>query len=286
MEKRKKVLIQGFRGSYHEIAARKFFGKETEVIPTLTFDEVFRLLAADSQLFGVVAIENTLSGSILPNYHLLYESGIRVSGEVKLRVSLNLLALPGQDLADIEEVRSQALALMQCREFFSSYPGMRLIESADTALSAKEISECGLKGAGVVASTLAAELYGLAILAPNIESNSKNFTRFLILNPGAGQIDLSMPPVSGVNKASLVFRLPHRKGSLVEVLSVFSKGECNLTSVQSSPLIGSEWEYIFYVDMTFSDQKLYRESVREASSLCSELSVSGEYTEGEVFESR
>jgi len=282
---RRKVLIQGFRGSYHEIAARCYFGDDAEIVPTLTFDEVFRMLVINRELYGVVAIENTLSGSILPNYHLLYESGLPIAGEVKLRVTLNLLALPGQSITDIEEVRSQSIALMQCRDFFSQYPSIRLIESADTALSAKEISELGLKGAGVVASRLAADLYGLEILAPGIESNKINYTRFLILDPLKRPDYGNHAGESEANKASVVFRLPHRKGSLVEVLSLFSKADCNLTSVQSTPLVGKEWEYLFYVDMTFEDRPAYLNAVKMAKSLCSELIIAGEYTDGLVFNS-
>lgn len=285
MENRKrKVLIQGFRGSYHEMAARRYFRDEVEIIPTLTFDELFRLMQYDSSLYGIVAIENSVSGSILPNYNLINDSGFFIRGEVKMRVALNLLAYPGQDISDIYEVRSQALALMQCREFFTEYPDVRMIESADTALSAKEVSELGMPGVGVVASSLAAELYGLDILASGIESNSRNYTRFLILESVRDETLRSSQEQAKVNKASVVIRLPHRKGSLVEVLSVFSSGECNLTTVQSTPLIGQEWEYLFYVDMTFDNYRKFRSAVEKASSVCSEIRVLGEYSEGEVFD--
>ncbi|MBM3420639.1 MAG: prephenate dehydratase [Bacteroidetes bacterium] len=280
---RQKVLIQGFRGSYHEIAARSYFGDAIEVVPALTFDEIFRMLNVDGSLYGVVAIENTVSGSILPNYSLLNDSGVYISGEIKLRVSLNLLALPGQEPDDIAEVRSQALALSQCRDFFLKYPDIKLIESADTALSAKEISECGLRGAGVVGSSLAADLYGLEILAAGIESNKRNYTRFLVLDTASEPGSHDNAGMAGINKSSVVFRLPHRKGSLVEVLSLFSVGDCNLTTVQSAPLIGSEWEYLFYVDMTFEKYASYRKAVGKASSLCTEFKIIGEYREGDVF---
>lgn len=285
MEKRRrKVLIQGFRGSYHEMAARRYFKGEMEIMPTLTFDELFRLMQYDRSLYGIVAIENSVSGSILPNYNLINDTGVLILGEVKIRVSLNLLACQGQDISDIYEVRSQALALMQCREFFIKYPDIRLIESADTALSAKEVSELRMPGVGVVASSLAAELYGLNVLASGIESNSRNYTRFLILGPGQEPEKGNLKAQSQVNKASLVIRLPHSKGSLVEVLSVFSSRGCNLTTVQSTPIIGREWEYLFYVDMTFDDYLLFRSAVDKASMVCSEIRVLGEYFEGEVFD--
>lgn len=297
--KRRKVLIQGFRGSYHEMAARRYFNGDIEIIPTLSFDELFRLMLYDQSLTGIVAIENSVSGSILPNYNLINDSGFTITGEVKLRVSLNLLACRGQDIGDIYEVRSQALALMQCREFFAGYPDIRLIESADTALSAKEVSELNLPGTGVVASSLAAELYGLDILASGIESNSRNYTRFFILGAGVTTESGSYVPENGnllglkdsgksnesvVNKSTIVIRLPHRQGSLVEVLSVFSSMGCNLTTVQSTPLIGREWEYLFYVDLTFEDYRLYRSAVEKASAISSGIKVLGEYSEGEVFD--
>jgi prephenate dehydratase len=281
---KRKVLIQGFRGSYHEMAARRYFRDEMEIIPTLTFDELFRLMQYDSSLFGIVAIENSVSGSILPNYNLINESGFFIRGEVKMRVALNLLAYPSQDISDIYEVRSQSLALMQCREFFTKYPDIKMIESADTALSAKEVSELKMPGVGVVASSLAAELYGLDILAPGIESNSRNYTRFLVLESVRDEAPGVSNEQADVNKASVVIRLPHRKGSLVEVLSVFSSGECNLTTVQSTPLIGREWEYLFYVDMTFESHRKFQSAVEKASAVCSEIRVLGEYFEGEVFD--
>ena len=280
----RKVLIQGFRGSYHEMAARRYFNYEIEILPTLTFDELFRLIQYDSGLYGVVAIENSVSGSILPNYNLISESGAVIRGEVKMRVALNLLAYPGQDISDIYEIRSQSLALMQCREFFTGYPDLKMIESADTALSAKEVSELRMPGVGVVASSLAAELYGLDILASGIESNSRNYTRFLILEAGQGESVTDTGKKSDINKASLVIRLPHKKGSLVEVLSVFSSGDCNLTTVQSTPIIGREWEYLFYVDLTFEDYSRYRAALEKATSVCSDIKVLGEYSEGEVFD--
>jgi prephenate dehydratase len=280
---KKRVVMQGFRGSYHEIAARRYFGPEIEIVSSLTFNDLFSMLASDRSLSGIVAIENTVAGSILPNYELIRESGYFVSGEVKLRINLNLLACPGQKMDDILEVMSHPLALVQCREFFREYPSIRLTESADTALSAKEISETGLKGAGVVASKLAAELYGLEVLSEGIESNKRNYTRFLILepdeNPGGRKHALS----GRITKASIAFKLPNRKGTLVSVLSVFANNGCNLTAIQSNPIPGRAWEYLFYTDLVFKSYRGFSRAVEQALPLCNELRVIGEYPEGEVF---
>jgi prephenate dehydratase len=279
----RKVVMQGFRGSYHEIAARRYFGADIEVVPCLNFDEMFKMMEMDRDLSGIVAIENTVSGSILPNYTLIKESGSFVSGECKLRISMNLLAFPGQVIDDILEVRSHPLALLQCKDFFNSHPSINLIDSVDTALSAKEISETELMGSGVVASKLAAEFYGLEMLAEGIESNPRNFTRFLILEPKGDNSMRDLKFRDGINKASIVFKLPHRKGSLVEFLSVFSENGCSLTTIQSNPIIGTEWEYLFYADMLFDNYDKYQKAIEKASPLCSELRIIGEYMEGKVF---
>ncbi len=275
--------MQGFRGSYHEIAARRYFGAEVDVVPCLTFDEMFKMMEIDRSLSGIVAIENTVSGSILPNYTLIRDSGTFVSGECKLRISMNLLAFPGQVIDDILEVRSHPLALLQCKDFFNNYPSISLIDSPDTALSAKEISETGLLGSGVVASKLAAELYGLTIMAEGIESNKRNYTRFLILEPKGDVNKMKVADIEGINKASIVFKLPHRKGTLVELLSVFSDLGCSLTTIQSNPIIGIEWEYLFYADMVFDSYEQFKKAIEKASPLCSELGIIGEYKEGKVY---
>jgi prephenate dehydratase len=281
--KKRRVVIQGFRGSYHEIAAKKYFGTEIEIVPSLTFEEMFKMIEQDKELSGVVAIENTVSGSILPNYTLISNSGTIVSGECKLRISMHLLAYPGQEISDILEVRSHPLALLQCRDFFVDYPSIRLIDSADTALSAKEISETRLQGAGVVASRLAGELYGLECIAENIESNKSNFTRFMIIEAGDKMAVHGLKDRDIINKASIVFRLPHERGTLVKVLSVFASNGCSLTMIQSNPVIGSEWEYLFYADIVFDKYSLYRHAVDLAVPLCSELVIIGEYREGMVY---
>ena len=286
---KKRVVMQGFRGSYHEIAARRFFGPEIEIVPSLTFNELFSMLASDRTLSGIVAIENTVAGSILPNYELIRESGCFVSGELKLRINLNLLACPGQKIDDILEVMSHPLALLECRDFFREYPSIKLIESADTALSAKEISEMGLMGAGVVASKLAAELYGLEVIREGIESNNLNYTRFLILEHeevtgtrSDGDRDKDKDK-DRITKASVAFKLPNSKGTLVSVLSVFAKNGCNLTAIQSNPIPGRAWEYLFYTDLVFNDYAEFSRAVEQALPLCNELRVIGEYPEGEVY---
>lgn len=296
---KKRVVMQGFRGSYHEIAARRFFGPEIEIVPSLTFNELFSMLASDRTLSGIVAIENTVAGSILPNYELIRESGCFVSGELKLRINLNLLACPGQKIDDILEVMSHPLALLECRDFFREYPSIKLIESADTALSAKEISEMGLMGAGVVASKLAAELYGLEVIREGIESNNLNYTRFLILEHDEvtgtrsdgykakdGDKDKAGDKAGDkdkITKASIAFKLPNSKGTLVSVLSVFANNGCNLTAIQSNPIPGRAWEYLFYTDLVFNNHAEFSRAVEQALPLCNELRVIGEYPEGAVY---
>lgn len=253
-----------------------FYGSRGDMVPEIvecsTFEGLFESLTDDRADSAVIAIENTVSGGLLPNFELLRKYGIKIKGEIFLRIEQNLMALPGQKLEDIREVRSHYMAINQTRPFFKDYPEIRLVESEDTAKSAADIAREGLHGVGAIASSLAAELYGLEILAPGIETYKQNFTRFLILDDG-----VSVSP-DQVNKVSMCFTLPHTSGSLAHVLTVMSFYEMNLTRIQSLPIPGKEWQYFFYVDIKFNDYKRYTQAVTAVRPLMEDLDILGEYT--------
>lgn len=272
----KQVTIQGIAGCFHETAAHRFFGNEPiEVIPCESFEVLFERLAEDSNRLGIAAIENTIAGSLLPNHELLRRSRMQIIGEEKIRISHMLCALPGQRLEDIEEVRSHPIALMQCGDFLKTMPSARIVERDDTAGSAREILEGGLRHTAAICSEDAAHMYGLEILARAIETNRHNFTRFLIL---ADKEQVVVDPAT-VNKASIRFTLPHTQGSLSKILTVLSFYDINLTKIQSLPIIGHEWEYQFYIDVTFDNYTRYRQSIEAVRPLTSDFSILGEYRE-------
>lgn len=277
----KTVAIQGGFGSFHEIAARKFFTDEIKIIPCDTFEEVTQLVSTHQIDYGVMAIENTVAGSLIPNYTLLRESPVKIIGEEYLRIKQNLVALPGQQIKDISEVHSHYMAIAQCRDFFKQYPKIKLVEAVDTATSAMLIHEKQLIGKGAIASDLAAELYQLEILAPEIETNKRNYTRFLIIN----HQDANGNHHSNCSKASLCFSLPHQKGSLSRVLSVLAYYDMDLTKIQSMPIVGKEFQYFFYADLVFPDFERYRQSLTAITPLIVDLQILGEYKHGrESFE--
>ncbi len=274
----KKVAIQGVSGAFHEIAAREFFqGEEIDILPCNTFKELFQSLADDDSLLGIVAIENTIAGSLLQNHNLLRESGCMIIGEHKLRIEHNLAVLPGQKIEDIDEVYSHPIALMQCEDFLDGHRHIKAIESEDTALSAKDIADNKLTRRGAICSALAAEKYGLEIIAKGIETNKRNFTRFLIIAEPKLAEELTKGVV--LNKSSLVFTLPHEEGSLAKVLSILSFYHVNLTKIQSLPIIGEEWKYQFYINLTFNDYTRYRQSLEAIIPLTKDFQILGEYKE-------
>jgi prephenate dehydratase len=272
------VAIQGIPGANHEIAARAYFkDKEVEVVPCYTFQEVFDVMQANPKIRGIMAIENTLVGSLLPNYTMLRESGFTIQGEHKLRIKHHLMALPGQNINDLKEVHSHPMALAQCEEFFKKHPHIKLIESEDTALSAKIISDEKIKGTGAIASSLAAELYNLEIIERSIETNKHNYTRFLIIGQENKAVKAELLEQNKINKASLVFSLPHEEGSLSKVLTILAFYNINLTKIQSLPIVGIEWEYLFYIDVMFDNYERYLQSLDAIRPLCKKLRVLGEY---------
>ena len=275
----KKTAIQGVIGSFHDIAVHQYFeGEEIEIVPCKTFKNVFSVVENDPEALGIIAIENTIAGSLLQNYELLRASDLQIIGEYKLRISHSLAALPGQTLQDITEITSHPIALMQCGNFLDTLPNVKIVESEDTALSAKVISEQKHPKQAAICSKYAAELYHLHILQEGIETNKRNFTRFLVI---ADNWHISeFVDKSKINKSSMVFALPHNEGSLSHVLSVLSFYNMNLTKIQSLPIIGREWEYLFYVDLTFSDYTRYRQAIDAILPLTKNLKILGEYPEG------
>ena len=274
----KQVTIQGEPGCFHEEAARRYFGDEPiEIVPCRTFEAQFERMRHEGSLLGIVAIENTIAGSLLQNHELLRRSESQIIGECKLRISHVLAALPGQQIADIREVHSHPIALMQCSEYLKARPAMKVVERDDTAGSAREIASQRLAGTAAICGAEAAELYGLEILERGIETNNHNFTRFLVLVDRSRAAEFTDP--IRTDKASLVFTLPHAQGSLSKVLTLLSFYGINLTKIQSLPIIGREWEYRFYVDVTFDDPVRYRQAVDAARPLTSDFRILGEYAE-------
>jgi len=274
----KRIAIQGGIGSFHDVAAHQYFPQEEiELICCNTFEEVFAAIKEDSYVIGLTAIENTIAGSLLHNYELLKQNGVQIVGEHKLRISHSFVCLPEDDWDDIKEVNSHPIALMQCRDFLTRHPQLKVVETEDTALSAMVIKRDGLKGHAAICSKAAGEFYGMKILQEGIETNKHNFTRFLVV-ADPWQAD-ELKQKGTFNKASLVFTLPHHEGSLSQVLSILSFYQINLTKIQSLPIIGREWEYQFYVDVVFDNILRYKQSINAITPLTKELKILGEYEE-------
>lgn len=274
-----KVAIQGVAGCFHDAAARQFFeGREIETVPCESFHTLFDALSMDASMVGIVAIENTIAGSLLANHELLRQSNQTIVGEHSVRISHVLCALPGETIDSISEVNSHPMALMQCEQYLRHYPHMRMVEKFDTAGSAEEIAREKLSGHAAVCGELAARLYGLEILQRGIETNKRNYTRFLIIADPLLATEMK-PREELLDKASIVFTLPHSHGALSKVLTILSFYDVNLTKIQSLPIIGREWEYRFYVDLTFSSYVRYRQSIEAVRPLTNELRILGEYVE-------
>lgn len=272
----RKVAIQGIRGSFHDIAVHQYFeGEELETICCDTFEQVFEEMHRDGGLLALVAIENTIAGSLLHNYELLRDSGLTIVGEHKLHIEHSIMCLPDEDWADLKEVNSHPVALMQCRSFLKKHPSLRMVETDDTAGAARDIAEGGLRHHAAICSKYAAPLYGMKVLEEGIEDNKHNFTRFLLLCDPWSAANLRDPHLC--NKSSLVFALQHEEGSLSQVLSIFSFYKINLTKIQSLPIIGREWQYLFYVDVTYDDYIRFHQSVDAITPLTKELKILGEY---------
>ncbi|MBO5052916.1 MAG: prephenate dehydratase [Muribaculaceae bacterium] len=273
------VAIQGIAGCFHDAAAREYFG--THPITPLecsTFDSLSLKVASGQADCGIMAIENTIAGPLLPCHELIVNNRLKIVGELKKRITHTIASLPDQQLDDIKCVLSHPMALMQCQEYLNSVdtPSWHAVEAFDTAGAAKMIADNCLKGHAAICPELAAELYGLQILADGIETNKHNFTRFLIIISGENEF---IHPETTANKASVVFTLPHTGGALSKVLTILSFYDMNLTKIQSLPIIGREWEYRFYVDLTFDNLERYHTAIDATRPLMGDFIELGLYRE-------
>jgi len=272
----RRFAIQGYEGSFHQMAAQQFFGKGVEVIPCATFREVIKLAANKKESDGgVMAIENSIAGSILPNYNLLQRSNLVIAGEVYLQIRQNLLVNPGVKLEDIREIHSHPMAIQQCFEFLDKHD-WKLVETDDTALSAKHIHQHKNKYAAAIASKLAAELFGLEMLVPNIHTLKNNYTRFLILKREDG-----IQKIAGADKASVNFQTDHSQGSLARVLTKIAEGGINLSKLQSFPIPETDFKYSFHADMEFQTTDQFEKVIEEIKPITEHLKIYGIYKRGE-----
>lgn len=275
----KKVSIQGYEGSFHQIAAVNYLGKDVQVIPCATFSEVVKIAAnAKKSDGGFMAIENSIAGSLLPNYALLQKSNLKIAGEIYLHINQNLMVNPGVALEDIREVHSHPMALLQCIDYLEKHPHWKLVETEDTALSAKYIHQHKHKHAAAIASKLAAELFNLKMIAPKIQTNKNNYTRFLFLQRAELISD-----VHNANKASISFQTDHSKGALVKVLAKIAEANINLSKLQSMPIPATEWQYRFHADLEFESLHDFENAVDAIKKVTAELRIFGVYRKGETI---
>lgn len=267
----KTVAIQGIKGSYHHQVALEYFGSDLLWEECLTFDSLAKSLADGKYDYAVMALENSIAGSIIPNYALIDRYDLHIVGEHYLNIHHQLMALPGTSLSEINEVASHPMALLQCKDFFDTHPHIRLIEDKDTAEVAQKISNQQLKGVAAIASKSAAELYNLEIVAKNIQSIDNNATRFVILSTQKQDV------ASQVDKASFKFILDHKRGSLAAILNVLSDCSINLTKIQSLPVIKTPWKYAFFVDVTFEDFQHYEKAKSILEIMTESFKIHGTY---------
>lgn len=267
------LAIQGYEGSFHQVAARQFFGNQVEILPCATFTDLIQEAAnRKNTRGGVMAIENSIAGSILANYNLLQKSNLYVAGEVYLQIDQHLMVNPGVKLDEIREVHSHPMALLQCTDYLNKH-SWKLIETEDTALSAKHVHQRKSKHIAAIAGSLAAEIFGLNIIAPNIHDVKNNYTRFLILQQHASEVE-------GANKASISFHTDHSKGRLAQVLTLIAVHGINLSKLQSFPLAGSRFKYGFHADLEFEGLDQYQAVVNELKKTTTHLRVLGVYKKG------
>jgi len=270
-----RVSIQGYEGSFHQVAAQQFFGKNVQVLPCATFRDVIKIASNKKESDGgVMAIENSIAGSILANYNLLQKSNLKIIGEIYLQIKQNLLVNPGVKLEDIREVHSHTMALQQCYDFLDKHK-WKLVETEDTALSAKQVHQHKSKHIAAIASKLAAELFQLEVLAPGIQTMKNNYTRFLMLQ----RQDIAQT-VADANKASVNFQTDHSRGSLAKVLTKIADGGINLSKLQSFPIPGSDFKYSFHADMEFDTIDQFQIVVEQMKPLTEELKIYGVYKRG------
>jgi len=269
------IAIQGAEGSNHHKVARDFYGDNIQLKECMSFDALVAHLLDGSATDGVMAIENTIAGSIIPNYALIDSNNLHIVGEEYLNIHHHLMALPGQTIKSIKEVWSHPMALLQCKEFFKKYPHIKLVEDVDTAEVAKRISKENIKGVAAIAPKIAAEIFGLEVLEDDIQTIKDNSTRFVIV-----QTQLPTHAIDGINKASLKFQLNHKRGSLAALLNVLSDCKMNLTKIQSLPVIETPWKYSFFVDVTFDQITDYQKLVKIIEIMAEEFKILGTYKNG------
>ncbi|MDO5972292.1 prephenate dehydratase [Flavivirga aquimarina] len=268
----KRVAIQGVKGSFHHIVSQQFFDTPVDAIECLTFDRVVDSLSTKECDAAIMALENSIVGSIIPNYALIDTYGLHIVGEHYLDIQHNLMALPNQNIEDIEEVYSHPMALLQCKEFFKQYPHIKLVEDKDTAEVAKRIHEKKLKGVGAIASIMAADIFELNVLAKSIQTIAHNETRFVIVKRTNSEV-----PENEINKASIKFESDHKRGSLAAILNVLSDCKLNLTKIQSLPIVDTPWKYAFFVDVTFEKYIDFKKSKSIIDIMGEGFKVLGEY---------
>lgn len=273
----KKVAIQGIAGSFHEDAARTYFGKEeVEIVECKSFREVCELIDTDQVDWAVMAIENSIAGSLLQNYALIREYHLKIIGEVYIHIQMNLMVFPGVKRKDIKEIYSHPVSFLQCSEYLEKYfPKAERKELGDNAKVAKLIKEENIKYAAAISNLRSASLYGLEVLDKGIESNKKNYTRFLILSKKGN-------PTEGTNKASLCFEVGHYHGALAKVLNIFAENKINLNKIQSVPIVGKPNEYTIHVDVEWDTPQNYERAIHLILKNASSLSILGEYVRGEL----
>jgi len=269
------IAIQGAEGSNHHKVARDFYGENIQLKECMSFDALVARLLDGSATVGVMAIENTIAGSIIPNYALIDSNNLHIVGEEYLHIHHHLMALPGQTIKSIKEVWYHPMALLQCKEFFKKHPHIKLVEDVDTAEVAKRIAKENLKGIAAIAPKIAAEIFGLQVLEDNIQTIKDNSTRFVIV-----QTQKPTHSIEGVNKASLKFELSHKRGSLAAVLNVLSDCKMNLTKIQSLPVIETPWKYSFFVDVTFDEYTEYQKLVKIIDIMAEDFKILGTYKNG------
>jgi prephenate dehydratase len=267
-----KIAIQGIKGSFHHQVAQEYYEQDVVVDECLSFDELVDSLLSGKAYQAVMAIENSIAGPIIPNYALIDKNNLHIIGEHYLRIHQNLMALKGQKIEDITEVHSHPMALLQCMDFLKKYPNIKLVEDKDTAETARRIQEKQLKGIAAIASIAASEMYDLEVLAPDIQTIKNNMTRFVIIKK-----ENSFVAEAEINRASLMFELDHKRGSLAAVLNVMSDCKINLTKIQSLPKIETPWKYSFFVDVTFEKYADYAKAKSLLQIMAEYFKVLGEY---------
>ncbi|WP_109698502.1 prephenate dehydratase [Chitinophaga deserti] len=271
-----RIAIQGFEGCFHQIAAQNYFGKQTAIEACASFSELVRKVKnGEAEVdAGMMAIENSIAGSILPNYSLLKNSGLHITGELYLQINQNLMVLPGQTIDDIREVHSHPMALLQCMDFLAQYPHIKLVETEDTALSAKHVSQKKLKSTAAIAGQLAADIFGLDIIGRNIHTAKNNYTRFLAISRNG------VKTPADANKSSVYFQTSNERGSLARVLTMIAEEGINLSKIQSFPIPAKEWHYYFHADMEFDSPDHFHQALEKIAPLTEQLTVLGIYKKG------